>query len=173
MHHVSSMLLDTPAGRLYLASDAEGICEVRAAQERDTENGVPCGLLEEAAGELLDYFAGRKKRFDVPLSLHGTDFERSVWQALLEIPFGEVRSYGQIAAQIGKSGAARAVGGACSRNPVLIIVPCHRVVAASGALTGFAAGMDMKRRLLAHEGWQVFEKRIGNQAGYRNQIEIR
>lgn len=165
MQHVSSMLLSTPAGRLYLASDAEGICAVRAAQDCDTENGAPCGLLKEAAGELLEYFAGRKKRFDVPLALHGTDFERSVWQALLEIPFGEVRSYGQIAAQIGKSGAARAVGGACSRNPVLIIVPCHRVVAASGALTGFAAGMDMKRCLLAHEGWDVSEKRIGIKRG--------
>lgn len=173
MQHVSSMLLNSPAGRLYLASDTVGVCVVRAARESDIENSASSSLLKEAAGELLDYFAGRRKCFDVPLSLHGTDFERSVWQALLEIPFGEVRSYGQIAAQIGKSGAARAVGSACSRNPVLIIVPCHRVVAASGALTGFAAGMDMKRRLLAHEGWQVFEKRIGNQAGYRNQIEIR
>ena len=160
MNGMNSRLLDTPAGRLYMASDGMGLCDARAARADDRETGAADAVLDWAAEELSAYFAGQLRQFSVPLSLRGTDFERSVWEALRQIPFGEIRSYGQIAERIGNEKASRAVGGACSRNPVLIIVPCHRVVAASGALTGFAAGMEMKRRLLLHEGWTVCRDRI-------------
>ena len=87
-------------------------------------------------------------------------FERGVWDALAGIPYGEVRSYGEIAAQLGKPAASRAIGRACARNPLLIVVPCHRVVAASGSLTGFAAGLDAKRALLELEGWRIKGDRL-------------
>ncbi len=107
--------------------------------------------LEAARAALADYFAGRPPALP-PLDLRGGDFDRAVWNALLAIPFGEVRTYGQVAAGLGRPGAARAVGGAVGRNPVVILVPCHRVVAAGGRLGGFAGGLERKRRLLAHEG---------------------
>src|ERR671937_2578160 len=105
-----------------------------------------------AAGEQLDqYFAGERRDFDLPLDLRGTPFQRRVWNALLTIPYGETRSYGEIAEQIGAPGAARAVGLANGHNPIAIIVPCHRVIGASGSLTGYGGGLDRKRSLLALE----------------------
>lgn len=101
--------------------------------------------------QLREYFAGRRKRFDVSLHLVGTPFQQEVWLALQEIPFGETRSYKQIAARIGRPLAFRAVGQALHRNPVAIIVPCHRVIGSSGSLTGFAGGTELKRQLLALE----------------------
>jgi O-6-methylguanine DNA methyltransferase len=107
--------------------------------------------LRAAAEQLDQYFAGARRRFDLPLDLPGTPFQQRVWQALSEIPFGETLSYGQLAARIGKPGAARAVGLANNRNPISIIVPCHRVIGADGSLTGYGGGLDRKRWLLAHE----------------------
>jgi methylated-DNA-[protein]-cysteine S-methyltransferase len=101
--------------------------------------------------ELIAYSRGQITRFSVPLDLQGTPFQRAVWQALLDIPYGATRSYGAIAAAVGRPGAARAVGGACHANPIGLIVPCHRVVGADGGLTGYAGGLDLKARLLAHE----------------------
>ena len=98
-----------------------------------------------------EYFAGNRTGFELDLDFVGTDFQKKVWRALLKIPFGQTRSYGQIARQIGKPKAVRAVGAANGRNPIGIIAPCHRVIGASGALTGFAGGLDAKRRLLALE----------------------
>ena len=106
--------------------------------------------LDAAAEALESYFAGRAPRLPV-LDLKGTTFQLAVWSALLEIPWGEVRTYGEIARALGREGGARAVGGANHENPVAILVPCHRVVQASGRLGGYAAGLDVKRWLLAHE----------------------
>lgn len=108
-------------------------------------------MLRKAEEQLVAYFSGSLQRFDVPLDFRGTDFQKSVWQALLMIPFGETRSYGQVAQQIGRPSAVRAVGAANGRNPISIIAPCHRVVGADGSLTGFAGGLDAKRTLLELE----------------------
>jgi methylated-DNA-[protein]-cysteine S-methyltransferase len=110
-------------------------------------------VLTEVIRQLGDYFAGRRTAFDVPLDLaYGTDFQQSVWQALLTIPQGGTASYGEVSARIGKPAAVRAVGAAVGRNPVSIIVPCHRVMGAGGALTGYAGGLERKSALLKLEG---------------------
>lgn len=105
-------------------------------------------LVQDTFLNLDAYFSGTRKTFSVPLDLQGTPFQKMVWQALLQIPYGETKSYGQIAAQIGKPKAARAVGMACNRNHIGIIVPCHRVIGSSGSLTGYAAGLEIKKTLL-------------------------
>lgn len=110
-------------------------------------------VLQQASRQLGDYFAGRRSQFDLPLDLRcGTAFQQSVWQALLDISQGEVTSYGEVSRRIGKPAAVRAVGGAIGRNPISIIVPCHRVTGSSGALTGYAGGLDRKTALLRLEG---------------------
>jgi methylated-DNA-[protein]-cysteine S-methyltransferase len=109
-----------------------------------------------AAGEQLDqYFAGERRDFDLPLDLRGTPFQRRVWQALLTIPYGETRSYGELAAQIGRPDRPRAVGAANGRNPVSIVVPCHRVIGSDGGLTGYGGGLARKRWLLDHEAGRL------------------
>jgi len=110
-------------------------------------------VLQQASQQLGDYFAGERSHFDLPLDLRcGTAFQQSVWQALVAIPHGEITSYGEISRRIGHPAAVRAVGGAIGRNPVSIIVPCHRVTGRSGALTGYAGGLDRKTALLRLEG---------------------
>ena len=109
-------------------------------------------FIKKAAGQLGDYFAGKRKEFDLPLSFTGTDFQKKVWDALMTIPYGETRSYGQIAARTGNPKAARAVGMANNRNPISIICPCHRVIGSSGHLTGYGGGLDKKAFLLTLEG---------------------
>ena len=104
------------------------------------------------AAQLEAYFAGELRRFDLPLSLSGTAFQRAVWETLATIPMGETRTYGQIAARLGRPQASRAVGAANGSNPLPIILPCHRVIGASGALTGFGGGLAVKEYLLRHEG---------------------
>ena len=108
-------------------------------------------LLDLAAGQLAEYFAGDRHDFDLPLDLQGTEFQRAAWRALCTIPYGETVSYGEQARRLGDVRKARAVGAANGRNPVSIIVPCHRVIGADGSLTGFAAGTETKAWLLAHE----------------------
>jgi len=103
------------------------------------------------ATQLAEYFAGDRRAFDLPVAPRGSEFQELVWRALVEIPFGETRSYGQLARSIGQPTASRAVGAANGRNPIAIIVPCHRVIGATGALTGYAGGMAAKRWLLDHE----------------------
>ncbi|MBQ8617603.1 MAG: methylated-DNA--[Clostridia bacterium] len=149
-------IIDTPAGRLELTAAGGRLCAIRAAGTEDdscVETDDP--VLEEAARQLAQYFAGERREFDLPLHMEGSAFDRAVWRQLLDIPFGEISTYGKIAAALGKPKASRAVGGACSRNPLLIVVPCHRVIAGTGKLTGFAAGLAMKRSLLALEGWHI------------------
>ena len=108
-------------------------------------------VLRETARQLTDYFAGRRTSFSLPLDFQGTDFQKAVWQALLTIPFGETRSYADIARQIGNPRAVRAVGTANGRNPISIVAPCHRVIGTDGKLTGFAGGLDAKALLLGLE----------------------
>ena len=112
---------------------------------------VPSDVSERANLQLQEYFAGKRKTFDLPIDLIGTPFQISVWQCLLTVPYGEVRSYSQIAAAIGKPKACRAVGQAIHRNPLWIVVPCHRIVGSNQALTGYAGGLDMKQKLLELE----------------------
>jgi len=111
----------------------------------------PSTVSDLANMQLQEYFAGKRQAFDLPIEPRGTPFQKAVWSCLLQIPYGEVRSYGQIAAAMGKPKACRAVGMACNRNPLWIVIPCHRVVGSNNALTGYAGGLDMKQRLLALE----------------------
>jgi methylated-DNA-[protein]-cysteine S-methyltransferase len=125
---------------------------VNQTYEPNRTNWVPDDrAFPDAVQQLEAYFAGERTDFDLELSLAGSEFQRRVWQALLTIPYGETRSYGEIAEQIGASGAARAVGLANGRNPIAIIVPCHRVIGASGSLTGYGGGLERKQSLLELE----------------------
>jgi methylated-DNA-[protein]-cysteine S-methyltransferase len=149
----------SPVGELTLVASDKGLAAV--IWENDRPGRVPLGAMEEepdhpllveAARQIAAYFAGTLTRFDLPLDFRGTEFQRSVWGALLTIPFGETRSYAQIARAVGRPTAYRAVGAANGRNPISIIAPCHRVIGSSGALTGFAGGLQAKALLLKIEG---------------------
>lgn len=145
----------SPVGELTLVADERGLAAI--LWENDKPDRVRLGALNEKPDhpvlveterQLGEYFAGERRTFDVPLSFAGTDFQKRVWAALLAIPFGETRSYGEIAGQLGAPGASRAVGAANGRNPISIIAPCHRVVGSNGKLTGFAGGLEAKAFLL-------------------------
>lgn len=144
---------DFPIGVLGIAGDGAGITDIFFKNERTalSSAGAETPLLQEAARQLRDYFDGRRKVFNLLLSLHGTAFELADWQALRAIPYGETRSYSQIAEAVGRPKAARAVGMANHRNPVMIVVPCHRVIGRDGGLGGYAGGVDVKRYLLELE----------------------
>ncbi len=114
-------------------------------------------ILEMTVGQLTQYFKGKRITFDIPVAPKGTDFQMRVWQQLLKIPYGKHISYGEQAKRMGSPKAVRAVGGANGKNPIGIIIPCHRVIGASGHLTGFGGGLDIKRRLLTLEGAQGFK----------------
>lgn len=152
-------LLASPVGALKLVANERGLCAI--LWEHDPPTRVRVGapledpehvLLLEVASQLGEYFAGRRRAFDLPLDFSGTEFQKKVWSALLTIPFGETRTYLQIAEQIGARKAVRAVGAANGRNPISIVAPCHRVIGSNGALTGFAGGLTNKQYLLALEG---------------------
>jgi methylated-DNA-[protein]-cysteine S-methyltransferase len=149
--------IDSPVGRLLLGGDGSALSVLEFAQGRHAR-GTGAGWIEDrrpferAIDQLADYFAGRLKRFDLPLAPRGTGFQLEVWNALLEIPYGETRSYSAIATAIGRPSAVRAVGAANGKNPIAIVVPCHRVIGAAGDLTGFGGGLDVKRHLLRLEG---------------------
>lgn len=138
---------DTSLTAILWQNDRPGRVQIGEAEERPDHP-----VLLEAERQLDEYFAGARTRFDLPLAFAGTDFQKQVWAALLDIPFGETRSYAQIAAVLGRPTAARAVGAANGRNPLSIVAPCHRVIGSNGDLTGFAGGLDGKRFLLALEG---------------------
>ena len=146
----AALVMPSPIGKLLIAQGEYGITRVTLAQ--GVQESVETPLLREAQAQLEAYFAGRLRAFDLPLEEQGTAFEREVWSALRMVPYGETRTYGQIAAQVGRPKAARAVGMANHCNPIIIITPCHRIVGAKGALIGYALGLDVKAALLRIEG---------------------
>ena len=145
---------DSPIGPLVLSARADQLVGLHLPGSDDplpagTERATP--ILKRAAKQLAEYFAGKRTSFDLALAPQGTAFQRRVWDALLEIPFGATTSYGAIAQRIGRPAASRAVGAANGRNPIANIEPCHRVIGANGALTGFGGGLPAKTFLLTHE----------------------
>lgn len=153
----SHTVIDSPYGPLTLVA-TEGVLsaiymtEQRHRPPQETFGDADARPFDGVIDQLDEYFAGERTEFDVPLRLTGTPFQRSVWDQLLTIPYGETRSYGQLADALGRSGASRAVGLANGKNPVSIIVPCHRVIGSTGSLTGYGGGLDRKQRLLVFEG---------------------
>jgi len=150
--------MNSPVGELKLVASDKGL--VAILWENDNPRRVRLGdlvedekhlILRETERQLKEYFAGKRKSFSLALDMRGTRFQNDVWEALLAIPFGETRSYGQLAKQLGNPNATRAVGAANGRNPISIVVPCHRVIGSSGKLTGFAGGLDTKSHLLELE----------------------
>ena len=144
--------VDSPIGELLLLGDGHALHGLwmrsgRAALARPGWTRAD-GPFQDARGQLDEYFAGRRLAFDLPLAMAGTPFQVRVWRALLEIPYGETMGYGALAARLGRPSAARAVGLANGSNPLAVVVPCHRVIGASGALTGYGGGLDRKRWLL-------------------------
>jgi O-6-methylguanine DNA methyltransferase len=162
--------MQSPIGSLFLAASEKGLVALefdfkpegkgslrRGLRQQDEEKNK-IAWLESAERmrpyriELEEYFAGKRRQFDFPLDLQGTDFQLACWRALIAIPYGETRSYGDMARAVGKPTAFRAVGMANNRNPIAIVVPCHRVIASDGTLCGYGGGLDVKRKLLELEG---------------------
>jgi methylated-DNA-[protein]-cysteine S-methyltransferase len=144
--------VSSPIGELLLTSDGAALTGVHMLPHPSTEGWQPDrGQLDSAAEQLRAYFAGERRDFDLPLALDGTPFQQRVWAALRDIPFGTTISYGELAKRVGQPTASRAVGAANGRNPIAVIVPCHRVIGADGRLTGFGGGLNRKRWLLQHE----------------------
>ena len=141
--------IDSPVGPLVLTSDGTALTGVLFDAELDpTWSTGTCAVLDQAVAQLGEYFAGERTVFDLPLEPAGTPFQRSTWLALREIPYAETINYGQLALRVGNPKASRAVGLANGRNPISIVVPCHRVIGADGSLTGYGGGLDRKRLLL-------------------------
>ena len=170
METLLSTTVESPVGPLFLAASQRGLVALEFDRRlpgqqtirpnprdlRRERKGVQFEESEEAmrpyVGELHEYFAGQRRQFDFPLDLRGTDFQLQCWQAMVAIPYGETRSYGDIARAVGRPRGFRAVGMANNRNPVAIVVPCHRVIASNGTLCGYGGGLDVKRKLLELEG---------------------
>jgi len=146
--------LDTPLGVLEIISDGKGLKSVSLFSGKRHE-ACEDAVTVEAKGQLSEYFAGTRREFQLPLSPEGTPFERAVWNELLKIPFGKTKSYGEIAAALEKPTASRAVGNAVGKNPLLILIPCHRVITSDGRLGGFSAGLENKVFLHGAEGIRV------------------
>lgn len=161
--------IKSPVGELKLVGSENGLAAILWQNDNPYRTHLnivgedkKLPVLLEAEQQLAEYFKGKRNKFNLKLDFSGTRFQNKVWHALLTIPFGETRSYGQIAKQIGSPKAVRAVGGANSRNPISIIAPCHRVIGASGKLTGFAGGMKTKAYLLEFEGSKLSGKPHAN-----------
>lgn len=165
--------IETPVGVLKAVEEDGFLTELDFAHKekaapcsKDSTAAEPCSndsataeqcsgdsaVLNETGRQLRGYFSGKRKNFDLPLRARGTEFQRAVWDALLAIPYGEARTYGEIAAAVGRPGAARAVGMACHDNPIAVVIPCHRVLGAGERLNGYGGGLDNKARLLDLEG---------------------
>jgi O-6-methylguanine DNA methyltransferase len=161
--------MDSPLGEIWLATTPLGLCglglgysEAEWREKLGLETGAAprfdAGSFSTIVGQLAEYFSGSRRVFDLPLDLSkGTPFQRKVWTAAVGIPYGQVRSYGDVAVAIGAPRSARAVGSALGANPVLIVVPCHRVLRANGSLGGFAAGLEVKKALLVLEGFRQYQ----------------
>ena len=147
---MEACVLDSPVGHLLLQSEGEALTLLERTELPLSAPQHP--LLCKAKAELESYFSGTLQAFSLPLRPQGTPFQQAVWAQLLQIPYGETRSYGDLARALGKPGAARAIGMANHRNPISILIPCHRVIGADGSLIGYGGGLDMKRFLLRLEG---------------------
>lgn len=160
--NVQILRVDSPIGLLTLAADDDGLCRIEFPPPRASMLAGPhlvesarasrSRVLQDARDQLAEYFAGTRRTFDLPLAPHGTAFQRAVWTMLARIPYGETWSYGEVARSIEKPEAVRAVGAANGRNPIPIVLPCHRVIGADGSLTGFGGGLPTKQFLLELEG---------------------
>lgn len=146
--------LDTPLGLFEFMATEQGICQAIFCGDEKTQRKANA-ITDLCKLQLTEYFAGARQKFTVPLDPQGTPFQQSVWDCLVKIPFGTVQSYGEIAKALNKPKASQAVGGANGRNPITLIVPCHRVIGGNGSLTGYAGGLERKLWLLKHEGFSV------------------
>ena len=145
-------IYESPFGCIVIESDASAITAIKTNKNAEpTGKKIATIITDKAAGQLDEYFTGKRERFDVPLRPYGTNFQNAVWKALQEIPYGETRSYKQIAQMIKNPNACRAVGMANNKNPIWIMIPCHRVIGSNGTLTGYGGGLEMKQRLLELE----------------------
>lgn len=144
-------VFDSPIGKIAVSEENGAVISVKLLAENDFPEGEESGVLSEAKQQLLEYFSGERTEFDIPYSFSGTDFQKAVWNELAKIPFGSTKTYGEIALAAGNPKAARAVGSACNKNPLPLIIPCHRVIGSGGKLTGFACGTEIKMKLLWHE----------------------
>jgi methylated-DNA-[protein]-cysteine S-methyltransferase len=140
----------TPVGTLHIAEESGAITDIRFHPVSDAET-LETALLKLAAEQLFEYFEGRRYLFELPLNAKGTSFQRTVWNTLIQIPYGETRSYKELAAVAGNAKACRAVGMANNKNPISIVIPCHRVIGANGRLVGYGGGLDIKSTLLELE----------------------
>ena len=163
---MSPTIVNSLVGPLRLEATEQGLIRLafragsRGPSARAFSGSKAVRILDEAQRQLTEYFSGRRREFDLPLAPAGTEFQRAVWTALRAIPYGETISYGELARRLGRPRAARAVGTANGRNPIPIVIPCHRVVGADGSLVGYGGGLDIKRRLLELEGVRVRQARL-------------
>jgi len=156
-----STVVASPVGALRIVADDEGIREIWFGSDPPDDAVPQDPLLRRARSQLEEYFAGRRTTFDLPLAPAGSPFQRRVWQALLEIPYGQTESYGELAARLGLVNGARAVGAANRQNPLPIVVPCHRVIGANGRLVGYGGGLERKQVLLGIEARAQVELNFG------------
>lgn len=157
------MKIQTPIGPLHAAFDEEGRLAELGFREstslrvsESTSDSSTTRRLENLSTQLVEYFSGKRKTFDFPLAPRGTEFQLAVWNALLEIPYGDTVTYAELARRIGRPAAVRAVGAANGANPIPVIIPCHRVIGSNGTLTGYGGGIERKQWLLALEGRRLF-----------------
>jgi len=149
--HTATVCFVSVLGAIEVEASPEGVTRVRLAaarRPREVGGGVALDFARSAGAEIQAYLAGDLRKFSVPLVVEGTPFQKGVWREIGRIPFGQQRSYGQLASKLGRARAARAIGAACAANPVPILIPCHRVTASDGSLAGFGGGLDLKRALL-------------------------
>jgi methylated-DNA-[protein]-cysteine S-methyltransferase len=141
----------SPYGMLKIVTSDTALLEIDFTDRKDSSKEDSPIIMKEAIRQLDEYFGGKRKNFSLKIDMKGTDFQKIVWTAMSKIPYGKTASYKDLAVSAGKPKAARAVGGACHRNPISIVLPCHRVVGSDGSLTGFGGGLDLKEKLLNHE----------------------
>lgn len=160
---LKKMIVTSPIGELTLVGSASVLVELHlpgfAALDPSAERGTT-PLLERVADQLAEYFAGERHAFDIPLAPKGTPFQQRVWDALVELPYGTLCSYGDLARKLGRPSASRAVGAANGKNPIAIVVPCHRVIGSNGQLTGYAGGLPIKKWLIEHEQARAGQQRM-------------
>lgn len=148
---MNKTVIDSPIGKIAVFAENEKIIRIELKTKERADSVITEKILLKAKEQLLEYFSGKRTDFELEFEFSGTDFQKSVWRELLKIPFGKTKTYGEIAKAIGKPKAGRAVGSSCNKNPLPLIVPCHRVIGANGKLTGFACGTKTKEWLLNHE----------------------